>query len=359
MTDLRKRLEVIPGLDRLWSPDQRLRIFPFPEDERINPFYKDGFRPYGVMGCDLSPHQNIKTISVLGIFLDALERGKLVGVEELVEATSGNTGIAMLPLATCVGIKRVTLIINQDLADGKRGPLELSFSGKLTFKYPEGNLSGIATARRMGGGGYTEGDAWKHNDGVFNLDQYGNPKNALLHELYTGPEILKAIPDVRLYIGATGTGGTTIGIMNFLRRHVDDVKALGVFCAPGEKLPGVRDFDRMKEITLPWRESIDASIEVTTRQGYLMSLWLVRLIGEMFGPSGAGAYAGGLKFIKSSKENGTLDDLRVKKGPNKGLIPAAIMIPDNYRPYMDHYKSNLTAEQFNAGTSPLPTSLLW
>jgi cysteine synthase len=346
-------------LDRLWNPNQPLRIIPQPLDKRINPFIDDGLRISAVMGCDLPPHQNIKVLSVRGMILDAFKRGKLEGVTELVEATSGNTGGAILGDAIHCGIHRVTLVVQPDLAVGKRDPLEL-LGARLIG--PADNYSAIATARRMGGGGYSDDDAWGADNGVLNLDQYGNIHNADLHESYTGAWISIRMPEISLYVGGIGTGGTTIGVMKSLRRCCENVKSLGILCAPGQKIPGVRDRERMKEIRLPWEQALDAIVEIDTRQAYLTTLWLIRLTGLMYGPSGGFAHAGLLKFMKSCKDTGKpydLDQLRIKKGPKQGLIEVAVMIPDTYRPYVDHFKSNLTAEQLRFSTSPLPESLLW
>jgi cysteine synthase len=349
MIDLRQRIQAIDGLDRLWSPDQPLRIVPLPLDERINPFVDDGLRISAVMACDLPPQQNIKILSVLGMLLDAHESGGLVGVKELIEATSGNTGLALIALARYFGISRATLVVQSDLTVGKKDPIELSFPGKLSFILPDEGCSGIASARNRG-----------KVPGFLNLGQYDNPHNSDLHEAYTGPEIFKVVPDICLYVGGIGTGGTTYGIMKFLRQHIENVKGLGVFCEPDEKVPGVRDFKRMEEITFPWRLGIDASVEINTRQAYLTTLWLSWLTGEMIGPSGGFAHAGLLDFMWSCKEIGkpyNLDDLRIKKGPKAGLIEVVEMIPDGFRPYADHFRANLPADFLNPLTSPLPETL--
>jgi len=350
MTDLITRIQAIDGLDRLWNPSQPLRIVRLPLDKRINPFADDGVRISVVLACDLAPQQNIKILSVLGMLLDAYESGGLKGVVELIEATSGNTGLAIIVLARYFGIFRATLVVQSDLTIGKKDPIELSFFGKLSFIPPDEGHSGIVTARLRG-----------KAPGFLNLGQYDNIHNKDLHVLYTGPEIFKAVPDVCLYVGGTGTGGTTYGIMEFLRQHVENVKSLGIFCEPDQKVPGVRDFKRMVEITFPWQSGIDFSMEVSTRRAYHTSLWLSWLSGEMVGPGGGFNHAGLLKFLKSCKETGKpydLNDLRIKKGPKAGLIEVVEMIPDGFRPYADHYKANLLPEFLSPLTSPPPEFLL-
>lgn len=354
---LRKRIQQVNGLDRLWSPDQPLRVVPLPADQRINPFYNDGLRPYAVMGCDVSPHQNIKTLSVLGMVLDMLERGLLPRVKRYVEGTSGNTGVALLAYARCIGVPEVSLVIQRDLAVGKKDPLELLGAD---FIYPIDGMSAIATARLLGGGGYSSDDSWgPADDGTLCLDQYANEHNEDLHEWYTGPQILEVLPNIRIYSGGIGTGGTTRGIVKHIRQRVQNFKSIGVLCAPGEKIPGVRDLDRLKEVRLRWQDAIDVQIEMTTRQSYLTTFWLDALTGWVCGP-GAGFTLGALlKFVEASKKSGELENLRIKGGPDDGLIPAAFMVPDTARPYVDHFKANMPSDWLRVKTAPLPETLLW
>jgi len=96
-------------------------------------------------------------LSVLGMILDMLERGLLPRVKRFVEGTSGNTGLALLAYAHCIGVPEVLLVIQRDLAIGKKDPLELAGA---EFIYPMDGMSAIATARLLGGGGYSPDDHW-------------------------------------------------------------------------------------------------------------------------------------------------------------------------------------------------------
>ena len=357
---LKGKIEKVNGLDRLWSPDQPLDVLPLPTEKEINPLYNDGLRPFAVMGCNMAPYQHIKILSVLGMILDMLDRGLVPRVKRLVEGTSGNTGQALLGYAHYIGVPEVVLVIQRDLAVGKKDPLELAGA---KFIYPMDGKSAIATARFLGGGGYSPDDSWgPTEDGTLCLDQYGNENNEVLHEYYTGPKILEALPNIRIYAGGIGTGGTTRGIVKHIRSRVENFKSIGVLCAPGEKIPGVRDLDRLKEVRLRWQDVIDVRMEMTTRQSYLATVWINWLTGWMGSPGGGFNYAALLKFVKSCKETGKpypLDDLRVRGGPDDGLIPAAFMIPDGVRPYIDHFKANLPSDWLRMETAPLLESLLW
>jgi cysteine synthase len=267
--------------------------------------------------------------------------------------------LALLAYARCIGVPEILLVIQRDLAVGKKDPLDLAGA---EFIYPMEGMSAIATARLLGGGGYSPDASWgPADDGTLCLDQYGNEHNEDLHEWYTGPRILEAVPNLRIYAGGIGTGGTTRGIVKYMRQHVENFKSVGVLCAPGEKIPGVRDLARLKEVRLRWQDAIDVKMEMTTRQSYLATFWMNGLTGWMGGPGGGFTYAALLKFVKSCKETGKpypLDDLRVKGGSDEGLIPAAFMIPDGVRPYIDHFKANLPSDWLRMETAPLLETLL-
>ncbi len=287
---------------------------------------------------------------------NADELGVLQGVHTLVENTSGNTGLGLLALARRppFNIPNVRLIVQPDLADGKRGPLVLRGA---TFAEPEGELSGVATARKIGGGGWKPGNDWRADQGILNLDQYGNPLNSLFHRLRTGPNILEQEPGITIFCCGFGTGGTGIGVGDYLRSQLENITIVGGLCAPGQKIPGIRDRERMKDITLPWEETISpgACIEMGTRVSYLATLWLLWFSIESLGPSTGFAWMCLLQFLHQQKEAGVLDKHRNKRGK----IKAVVLGPDTYRPYIDHFHANLPGDWIRRSKAPLPWTLLW
>jgi cysteine synthase len=312
--------------------------------DRLNPFYADEVDLSIVLASHL-PYENIKFLTVLGLLMGAEEFGVLRGVDTLVEATSGNTGVVIASMARAFGIQRVKLIVAPDLPDGKRYPLILAGAEVLP---PEDGLSPISTARKMGNaGGFS---------GMVNLDQYANLDGARLHEIFTGPKILAQVScPPTVFVTGVGTGGTLVGISRCFRNRFDKIRVVGVLCAPGQEIPGVRDLHRMKEITLPWKESLDVFVEIETRPSYLASLWFNWVMGITPGPSSGFAYLGALKFLKEQKDAGTLDSLR----NSEGRVHVVILFPDGNRPYGDRFMANLLREYLKPTTAPLPWQLLW
>ena len=313
---------------------------------KLNPFAADRVDLSVALAYHL-PYENIKFLTVLGLLSGAEDAGMLQDVDTLVEATSGNTGVTLAAEAKSFGKLRVKLVVAPDLPDGKRYPLIMAGADIIP---PEEGLSSIATARKLGGGGW-KATGWHADSGCLTLDQYGNPDGTKLHTTFTGPKILEQVlypPTV--FVAGIGTGGTLVGIGSFLRHAVEKIRNVGVLLSPGQEIPGVRDLNRMDEVTLPWRESLDEFVEIETRPSYLASLWFNWLLGLTPGPSSGFAYLGALKALWRHKAAGTLDSLR----DDQGRIHAVILFPDGNRPYGDRFTANLPFGYLKASTAPLP-----
>lgn len=318
--------------------------------EELNPFHADGVDLVVALAYHL-PYDNIKFFTVLGMLKGAQESGMLQGVTELVEATSGNTGVVLSLMAREFEVKRVKLVVAPDIPDGKRFPLVMSGADLIPA---ETGLSAIATARKLGGGGWNA-RYWHPNNECLNLDQYSNPDGVKLHTDFTGPKILDQLTSPpTVFVMGIGTGGTLVGISHCLKGRLENIKIVGVLLKPGNEIPGVRDLNRMKEIALPWRESLDHYVEVEARPSYLASLWFGWLMGITPGPSSGFAYLGALRFLQERKDAGTLDELR----DDHGRIVVVTLFPDGNRPYGDRYMANLPYACLKPATAPMPWSMI-
>lgn len=321
-----------------------LPVVPIPQE--LNPFEKDRVDLFAALAFHL-PYENIKFFTVLGLLNGARERGTLTGVHTLVEATSGNTGVVLAGMAKAFSVPKVTLVVAPDLPDGKRYPLILAGA---TIVPPREDLSAIGTARALGGGGW-ENEDWHHDNGRLNLDQYANVDGTMLHASFVAPKILTQMDQApTVFVSGIGTGGTLVGIANGLRQRIDRITTVGVLLKKGDEIPGVRDENRMKEITLPWRDAADHIVEMETRASYLASLWLNWIMGITPGPSSGFAYLGALRFLESQRKAGTLDGVRDKRG----RVRALILFPDGQRPYGDRFTANLPYEWTRQSIAPLP-----
>jgi cysteine synthase A len=324
----------------------------------LNPFTEDGVELFAIPACHL-PDENIKSVTVAGIMDGLGESGALEGVDRFVEASSGNFGKALVSEANRRKIS-TTLVVMPDLPQGKLAPLQMAGA---TIIPPEEGLSAIATARKLGGGGWKNGGV-KPNGKTLNVDQYGNPNGLRYHENFTAKKILHGFaaqfpPDI--YVGSVGTGGTILGVGQGLRHQLGGITIWGVFCGLGQEIPGCRDKKRIKEVTLIWDEAkqdftprwhqvVDQYTDIATRPCYLAATWFNLLCGMTPGPSSGLAYLGALKLLWQHKVAGTLDKLRGKFG----RVRVGILFPDGNRPYGDRFTANLSFDCFNVKTAPLP-----
>lgn len=315
---------------------------------KLNPFEADGVDIAVVLAYHL-PYESIKFFTVSGLLSGAEDMGMLQGVHTLVEATSGNTGIALAALAKSFGVPRVKLVVSPDLPEGKRYPLIMAGAELVS---PEEGLSAIATARKLGGGGWKE-KGWHAHNGCLNLDQYSNPNGVVMHSSCIGPTILKSfVFPPTVFVAGVGTGGTLIGVGTSLRNYplIENITIVGVLLSPGQEVPGVRDINRMKEIGLPWMQAADEFVEVETRPSYLAALWFNWEMGITPGPSSGLAYLGALDFLEQRKTAGTLDMLRNEQG----RVQVVVLFPDGNRPYGDRFMAYLPSYCLRASTAPLP-----
>ena len=319
----------------------------------LNPFSSHGVEMFVALGYHL-PFETLKFLAVFGMLRDAKKSGIFQAGDSLVEATSGATGLvlAKLALAEPFNASRVIAIMKEDAPLGKSKPP--FFAGAEVWP-PQKGLSPIATARKLGGGGW-KSDGWKKSDdGFLNLDQYANPANKVLYRDWCVSKILEKVPNPNILVAPIGTGGTIIGLNEGFRRRLENFRSVGVMCVSGNEIPGMRDIEGMKEIAQPWREAVDECVEVKTKSAYLSALWLNWVMGVTSGASGGATLAGAYHLLNRHDREDTLDLLR---NPKDGKIRIVIIIHDGWRPYLiDRFPTFLSLEdqQYESAHFPWET----
>lgn len=327
------RLSVFEGPDAVrdfLNPDHHLPLPLVELPEPLNPFVADGVRVFGKL-MYLLPLLNVKSLPAINMLLEARDSGRLDGVHDLVENSSGNTAFALGVVAGLYGIRRVVAIVPWDIAPGKLDLLRLCGVEPRLVRDGQGAPSGIAQARANG-----------EAPGCFNPGQYDNGANPASYEKWVLPQIREQLGK-RLTVFATGvgSGGTLVGARRYFRQHGEKVCLVGAIVAPGNAVPGVRSEATLREVSHPWRESADAIIEVGTRESFKKSLHLCRS-GILGGPSSGFALAGLLRFLESRRADGTLDDLR----NDAGEVVATFVCADTPLPYLDKYSTHLDPADF-------------
>lgn len=209
-----------------------------------------------------NPAGSVKDRPALSMIKRAEERGDIKPGDRLIEATSGNTGIA-LALAAAIKGYRMTLIMPANMSMERRAAMR-AYGAEILLTPAEGSMeAAIDKARQLEQDGYGK-----------ILDQFANPDNPRAHYEGTGPEIWRDTHgQVTHFVSAMGTTGTIMGTSRFLKEQNPDIQIIGVQPADQAKIPGIRrwpeaylpkicDFSRVDRII----EVSQADAEETTRQ---------------------------------------------------------------------------------------------
>lgn len=296
-------------------------IFRLPD--RLNPYRAKGVEIYAVPFYTAAM-PNVKALMVRHMFESAAESGTLNGVHTIVEATSGNTGLTMCLIAPYYGARVVT-VVERDLAPGKLDQLRLAGAD---IVYPDAGSGTIEAAKRLGG-----------QKGWYNFNQYSSHLNVEAHSIYTGPHIFRETHGrITVFSNGVGTAGTCLGVKAYFEKAGVKARVIGVVCAEGNPVPGLRSRRKLDGVELDWR-SLEL-IEATNREAYLLSLKLCQS-GLMAGPSSGMALAGLLRFL-SERESSNFAGLR----NSYGAVVAVFGCGDTPIPYLDKYTTILDGEEF-------------
>lgn len=210
--------------------------------------------------------------------------------------------------------------------------LELALFGGPSQSPPRDPMGGIAKAAAQGS-----------QPGVFNPNQYENPANPAAHERWTGKQLLQQLPDINVFAGGMGTGGTITGTATRLKQDRPDMHVIGVCVARGHKIPGPRPRELLEPVDFAWKPLVDSVEDVASRESYTLSMQLCRY-GIVCGPSSGFSLQGLFQVLERRKKQGTLAQLRQQ---NDGKpIQAVFLCCDLPFQYVDEYFDKCDASHF-------------
>ncbi len=240
----------------------------------------------------LNPGGSVKDRPALSMILDGERRGLLTPGKTILDATSGNTGIAYALIAARRGYA-VELAIPRNTS---RERLEIlrSYGVELLLTDPlQGSDGAIETARERFA---------RHPGRYFYADQYGNPANWQAHYQSTGPEILRQTGGrVTHFVAGLGTTGTFTGVSRFLKEQRPAIRCIGVI--PSSPLHGLEGLKHLPS-TLHVPPIFDATLleqrlEVETEEAQEIAKRLAGEEGLLVGPSGGAAVAAALRIARN------------------------------------------------------------
>lgn len=252
-----------------------------------------------------NPGGSVKDRPALNMINEALKRGDIKKGDTLVEATSGNTGIALAFIAQLFGLSMV--LIMPENSTEERIKTMRAYGAELILTPAD---EGIEQSRDLA--------IQMHEEkGYFILNQFANDDNWKAHYKTTGPEIWNDTNgEVTHFVSAMGTTGTIIGVSTYLKEKNKNIQIIGAQPKDDAKIPGIR---KWPEAYLPKffdRSKVDEVVEVSEDEARLMTNRLAKEEGIFAGMSSGGAVATALKIAD------TLD---------KGVIVAVICdIGDRY-----------------------------
>jgi S-sulfo-L-cysteine synthase (O-acetyl-L-serine-dependent) len=259
-----------------------------------------------------NPAGSVKDRPALSMIQQAEARGDIKPGDTLIEATSGNTGIALAMAASMMGYKMVLVMPNHMSVE--RRAVMRAYGAEIILTPKEGGMeASIDTANRLRDEGR----------GLI-LNQFGNPDNPLAHYESTGPEIWRDTNgSITHFVSAMGTTGTIMGVSRYLKEQNPNVQVVGVQPDDQSSIPGIRKWPKeyLPAIFDPAR--LDRVIEVTQEEAEECTRRMAREEGIFAGISSGGALAAALKLSREV-ENATIVSIICDRGDrylSTGVFP--------------------------------------
>ena len=241
-----------------------------------------------------NPAGSVKDRPALSMIKNAQQRGEIKPGDRLIEATSGNTGIALAMVAAMMGY-RMTLIMPANATAERKWAMTAYGAELIEVTEEEGMEGARDLAREMGEQGL----------GLV-LDQFNNPDNPLAHYQGTGPEIWRDTGgSVTHFISSMGTTGTIMGTSAFLKQQNPDIQIVGLQPQEGASIPGIRRWPAAYMPSIFDSAKVDQVIDISQQQAEETMRRLAREEGIFSGVSSGGSVSAALQ-ISQQVENAVI-----------------------------------------------------
>ena len=230
-----------------------------------------------------NPAGSVKDRAALFMIQQAEQRGELRPGDTLIEATSGNTGIALAMIAAMKGY-RLKLLMPENMSAERQAAMR-AYGAELILVSREGGMEGARDlARQMA----------EEGQGIV-LDQFNNPDNPLAHFTTTGPEIWQQSGGrLTHFVSSMGTTGTITGVSRYLKQQNPAVRVIGLQPAEGSSIPGIRRWPAAYLPGIFRPELVDEVIDMSQALAEQTTRALAQQEGIFCGVSSGGAVAGAL-----------------------------------------------------------------
>jgi len=238
-----------------------------------------------------NPAGSVKDRPAMSMIRHAEQRGEIMPGDTLIEATSGNTGIALAMAAAIKGY-RMILIMPENLSVERRAAM-CAYGAELLLVTREDGMEGARDlALRMERDG--EGKV---------LNQFANPDNPLAHYETTGPEIWRDTGgNITHFVSAMGTTGTIVGTARFLREQSPRPQIIGVQPAEGASIPGIRRWPVEYIPEIFDASLVDREMDVTQEEAEIITRRLAAEEGIFAGISSGGSVSAALRLSQETED---------------------------------------------------------
>jgi cysteine synthase B len=240
-----------------------------------------------------NPAGSVKDRPAVSMIQQAEARGEINPGDTLIEATSGNTGIALAMAAAIKGY-RMILIMPENATDERKWAMT-AYGAELVLV---SEAEGMEGARDLAKAMEAEGKGRV-------LDQFGNADNPAAHYRGTGPEIWRQTNgEITHFISSMGTTGTIMGVSRFLKEQNPGIEIIGLQPDDGASIPGIRRWPKAYLPGIYNETQVDRVMDMGQREAEQTMRALAREEGIFCGVSSGGAVAGALRLVNELDDNG-------------------------------------------------------
>lgn len=241
-----------------------------------------------------NPAGSVKDRPALSMIAEAEARGDIAPGDTLIEATSGNTGIALAMAAAIRGYRLVLIM-----------PSHMSEERKLAMSAYGAELIEVSQQQGMEGARDLAMHMQAQGEGRV-LDQFANPDNPLAHLRSTGPEIWRQTNgEITHFVSSMGTTGTIMGCSTYFKQQNPDIQIIGLQPVEGSMIPGIRRWPREYLPRIFEASRVDRVMDISQQESEDMMRRLAAEEGIFCGVSSGGSVAAALK-ISREVENATI-----------------------------------------------------
>ncbi len=235
-----------------------------------------------------NPGGSVKDRAAYNMIKSGMDRGEITTNSKLIEATSGNTGIALAMIAGVFGLN-IELVMPEN-STKERVQTMKAYGAKVTLTSADGGIEGARD--------YAE--AKVTNEGFLMLNQFANNDNWKAHYKSTGPEIWRDTQGtITHFVSSMGTTGTIMGTSTYLKEQNSEVQIVGVQPQDGSRIPGIRKWPEAYLPKIFNASKVDQVIEVSQEEAKIMAKRLAKEEGIFSGMSSGGAATAALKLANS------------------------------------------------------------